>query len=63
MPYIDTNIAKAIFHSTLVGEFLRIAPSFLLRKDFNEKAMELFKRMKVQWAQTLRCRKALSKII
>ena len=30
---------------------------------FDEKAMELLKRMKVQWAQSLRCRKVLSKII
>ena len=51
MLYIDNNIPKSIFHSALVGKFLRIARSSLLYKDFNEKAMEL------------KCRKALSKII
>ena len=46
MPYIDSNIPKSIFYSVLVVEFLRIARSSLLYKDFNEKAMELFNRMK-----------------
>ena len=63
MPYIDSNIPKSILHSALVGEFLRIALSSLLYKDFHEKAMELLKRMKAQGAQPLRCRKALSKIV
>ena len=62
IPYIDSNIPKSIFHSTLVGGFLRIARSSLVYKDFNEKAMELLNRMKTQGAQSLRCRKALSKI-
>ena len=48
MSYIDRNIPEQIFYSALVGEFLRIARSFLLYKDFNEKAMELLKRMKAQ---------------
>ena len=48
MPYVDSNIHKPIFYSALVDEFLRIARSFLLYKDFNEKAMELFNRMKSQ---------------
>ena len=63
MPYIDSNIPKSIFYSSLVVEFLRIARSSLLYKDFNEKAMELLNRMKAQGAQSLRCRKTLSKII
>ena len=41
MPYIDSNISKLIFYSALVGEFLRKACSFLLYKDFHEKALEL----------------------
>ena len=64
MPYIDSNIPKSIFYFALVGKFLRIARSSLLHKDFNEKAMEqLLNRMKAQGAQSLRCRKALSKTI
>ena len=63
IPYIDSNIQKSIFYSVLVGEFHRIARSSLLYKDFNEKAMELLNRTKVQVAQSLRCRKVLSKII
>ena len=41
MAYTDSNILKSVFYSALVGEFLRIAPSSLLYKEFNEKAMEL----------------------
>ena len=41
------------------GEFLSSHPY----KDFNEKAVELLNRMKAQVTQSLRCRKALSKII
>ena len=63
MPYIDSNIPKSIFYSVFLGEFLRIAYSSLLYKDFNEKAMELLNRIKAQRAQSLRCRKALSKLI
>ena len=37
-----------MFYSVLVGEFLRIALSSLLYKDFNEKAMEPLNRMKAQ---------------
>ena len=59
MPYIDSNIPKSIFYSALVGELLRIARSSVLYIDFNEKAIELLNRM----AQSVRCRKALSKII
>ena len=63
MPYIDSSIPKSIFYSALFGEFLRIARSSVLYKDFHEKAMELLNRMKAQKAKSLRCRKALSKII
>ena len=55
MPYIDSNIPKSIFYFALVGEFLRIARSSLLYKDFHEKAMELLNEMKAHWAQSLRC--------
>ena len=48
MPYIDSNITKSIFYSALVGEFLRIARSSLLCKDFTEKVMELLNKMKAQ---------------
>ena len=60
---IDSNILKSIFYSDLVGEFLRIARSSFLYKDFNETAMELIHRMKAQGTHSLRCRKALSKLI
>ena len=60
MPYIDSKIPKSIFYSALASEFLRIA---LLYKDFYKKAMKLLNRMKAQGEQSLRCRKALSKII
>ena len=63
MSYVNSIIPKLIFHFALIGEFLRIARSSLLYKDLNEKAMELLNRMKAQGAQSLRCRKALSKII
>ena len=63
MPYIDSNIPKSTLYSALVGEFLRIARSSLLYKDINEKAMELLNRIKAQGTQSLRYRKALSKII
>ena len=63
MPYIDSNIPKSILNFALVGEFLRIARSSLLWKDFHQKAIELLTRMKEQRAQSFRCRKASSKII
>ena len=63
MPHIDSNIPKSVFYSALFGEFFEIACSSLLYKDFNEKAMELLNRMKSQGAQSLGCRKALSKVI
>ena len=58
MSYIDSNIPNSIFYSAFGDEFLRIAPSSLLYKDFNEKATELLNRM-----QSFKCEKALSKII
>ena len=63
LSYIDSDIPKSIIYSALVVEFLRIARSSLLYKDFNEKGMELLNRKKAQGAQSLRCRKALSKIV
>ena len=63
MPYIDSSILKSIFYFALVCKFLRTARSSLQYKDFNEKAMKLLNRMKAQGAQSLRCRKALSKTI
>ena len=62
MPYINSNIPKSIFYSNFVGEFLTIACSSLLCKDF-KKAMELLNRMKAQETQYCRCKKAISKII
>ena len=63
LPYIDSNIPKLIFYYALLGEFLRIACSSFLHKDFRENATELLNRMKPQGALSLMCRKALSKII
>ena len=54
MPYIDSNIPKSIFYSAPVGEFLRIARSSLLYKDFIEKAFEMVNRMEAQGTQSLR---------
>ena len=59
IPYIDINIPKLIFYSTLLGEFLRLACSSFLYKDFREKVMKLLNRMKTQGAISLMCRKAL----
>ena len=63
IPYTDNNIPKSIFYSALVGKFFRIARSSLLYRTFNEKAMELFNRIKAQSVQSLGCRKVLSKVI
>ena len=63
MLYIDINITKSPFYSAIVGKFLRITHCSLLYKEFNEKAMELLKRMKAQDAQSFTCREALSEII
>ena len=63
MHYIGSNIPKSIFYFALVDEFLRIAHSSLICKDFNKKATELLNKMEAQGAQSLRCRKLLSKII
>ena len=48
MPHIDSNISKSIFYSAIVAEFLRIAGSCLLYKDFHEKTMELLNRGKLR---------------
>ena len=58
MPYTDSNIPKSIFYPALFGEFLRIAHSSILYKDFNEKAIKLLNRKKAQGARSVRCRKA-----
>ena len=68
MMFTETSIPltcnpKSILYCARVGEFLRIARSSPLYKFFNEKVMELLNRMKVQGTQSLRRRKALSKII
>ena len=40
MPYIDSNNPKSILYSASVGEFLRIARSSFLYKEFHQKGME-----------------------
>ena len=63
MPYIDSNISKSIFYYGLVTEFLKIARTSLLYRDFHKNACETLNRMKAKGAQSLRCEKALSKVI
>ena len=63
MPHIDSNIPESIFYSALVGEFLRIARSTLLLKDFLEKAKELCQRMRIQGGNIDRIKRSLKKII
>ena len=63
MHYIIRNIPQSIFYFAFIRDFLKIAHSSLLCKDFNEKALELLNRMKAHGAESLRCRKELSKII
>ena len=48
MPHMNSNIPSSIFYSALVGEFLRIARSTLLLKDFLPKARSLLERMNNQ---------------
>ena len=48
---VKNRVLRSIFYCAVVGEFLRIASSSLLCKDFNEKAMELLNRMKTKGAQ------------
>ena len=50
MPYTSSNIPETIFYSAMVGEFLRIAHSTLLYKDFLPKATELVRRLNNQGA-------------
>ena len=47
----------------LLVNFLEYLVDFFLYTNFNEKATELLIRMKSQGAQSLRCRKGLSKVI
>ena len=61
-PFFIVHMLKSICYCALVGEFLRVAHSSLLYNNFNEEAMKLLNRMKVQGTQSLTCRKALSKI-
>ena len=49
MPHIDSNIPESIFYSALVGEFLRIARSTLLLKDFLEKARVMSENAYTGW--------------
>jgi len=50
MPYTSSNIPETIFYSAMVGEFLRIAHSTMLYKDFLPKAIELIHRLNNQGA-------------
>ena len=63
MPHIDSNIPESIFYSSLVGEFLRIARSTLLKEDFLEKAGTLCQRMFKQGAKEVKVKQCLCKII
>ena len=69
MPDIDDNIPKSIFYSALLFFFfssilfLRIARISLLYKDFMKKLWNCLTEWKRRGAQSLRCRKALCKII
>lgn len=56
MPYINSNIPKLVFYSTLVGELLIIGRISLLYKDFDEKLKEMLNRIKAQEPQLLRCK-------
>ena len=51
MPYTSSNIPETIFYSAMVGEFLRIAHSTLLYKDFLPKVSELIHRLNNQGAR------------
>lgn len=55
MPYINSNVPKLVFYSTLVGELLIIGRISLLYKDFDEKLKEMLNRIKAQEPQLLRC--------
>ncbi len=63
MPQMSSNIPQSIFYSALVGEFLRIARSTLLIRDFTPKAKELIERMKKQGAHTHVSQRFLRKVI
>ena len=63
MPYLDSNIPESIFYSSLVGEFLRIARSTLLKLDFTNDARKLVQRMQKQGANKIKIRQNLYKII
>ena len=63
MPHIDSNIPEAIFYSSLVGEFLRIARSTLLKTDFVDKASVLCQRMFKEGIRLVKVRRCRCKII
>ena len=63
MPYLDSNIPESIFYSSLVGEFLRIARSTLLKLDFVNSARKLCQRMQKQGGNKIKIRENLYKII
>ena len=63
MPHIDSNIPETIFYSALVGEFLRIARSTLLLRDFLVKGKELCQRMQKQGANSNKISRNLHKSI
>lgn len=56
MPYINSNVPKLVFYSTLVGELLIIGRISLFYIDFDEKLKEMLNRMKAQEPQLLRCK-------
>ena len=62
MPFMDSNIPESVFYSSLIGEFLRIARSTLLLRDFIEKASTLCKRMITQGAHPKNMKMSLKKI-
>ena len=63
MPYKCSNIPESIFYSALVGEFLRIARSSSLFRDFSTKAKELLLRIKNQGGKHDKVIKSLKKVI
>ena len=51
MPNLTSNIPTSVFYGSILSEFLRIARSTLLFKDFCPKANELYRRMITQGGQ------------
>ena len=63
MTYLSSNIAKKIFYSALIGEFLRIARATLYLSDFEPKAIDLVKRIVNQGGDRKCVEKYILKII